>query len=272
MIPFDFAYYRPESLQQAINVYQEYETRGQQAMYYAGGSEIITMCRVGNIHPKAVIDIKNIPECKVLYQDNDYLHIGSVCTLHQISKSNLFPLLKLCCGRIADHTNQCRITIGGNICGSIIYRETCLALLLCDAEITIFGKDGFRRVRFDSAFHQTLQLQSGELLVSIHIPTWALTARHAHLKKTTNEKIDYPLLTAAALWKDSQIRIAFSGLYDYPVRSVEIENALNNSSLLVPQRIQEAIRCAGQVRNDVEASAPYRLFVLQHTLEEMMEG
>jgi CO/xanthine dehydrogenase FAD-binding subunit len=101
MIPFNFVYYRPDTLIEAADIFSTLQSQGGKTVYYAGGSEIISMCRIGSIQPEAVIDIKNIPDCKLLSVDEERLHIGSVCTLSQISESKLFPLMRLACGRIA---------------------------------------------------------------------------------------------------------------------------------------------------------------------------
>lgn len=273
MIPFDFVYYRPDSLKEAVDTFSEIQSRGGAAAYYAGGSEIISMCRTGSIRPEAVIDIKSISECMSLTIDSARLHIGCVCTLGQISELRLFPLLRLSCGRIADHTNQCRITLGGNLCGSIIYRETSLPLLLSDAEITLYGPKGGRTVPLKSVFHGRLMMGPGEMAVQIHVPVWALSARCFHIKKTANEKIDYPLVSVAALWKDGSMRAAFSGVCSYPFRSGEIENALNDRTKSFEERAKKASSLLPEpALSDAEGSGEYRLFVLGNTLQELLEG
>jgi len=200
------------------------------------------------------------------------LHIGSVCTLYQISESNLFQLMKLSCGRIADHTNQCRITIGGNLCGSIIYRETSLPLLLSDANITLYGEKGERSIPFNSVFNGRMRLSSSEMIVRIHIPIWALSAPYVHIKKTANEKTDYPLVSIAAILKGNSIRMAFSGVCSYPFRSKEIEKVLNNKSNSIENRAKMAISLLpDKVYSDGESSGEYRLFVLENTLLEILK-
>lgn len=216
MIPFNFVYCRPDTPTEAVDAFSRFQSEGKAAVYYAGGTEIITMCRAGSIQPEAVIDLKNIPECKVLSADDEKLHLGAACTLGQISKSGLFPLMRLACGRIADHTNQCRITLGGNLCGTIIYRETSLPLLPADAEITLYGSEGERTVPWQNVFQERMQLEPGEMILQVHVPRWALSARHAHIKKTAHEKIDYPLVSVAAIWTDQGLRTAFSGVCSYP--------------------------------------------------------
>lgn len=273
MIPFNFIYYRPDTLKEAADISSALQSQGKAAVYYAGGSEIISMCRAGSIQPEAVIDIKNIPECRLLSVDKESLHIGSVCTLSQIGESKLFPLMRLTCGRIADHTNQCRITLGGNLCGTIIYRETSLPLLLSDAGITLYGPEGECTIPFGSVFHERMRMKPGEMIVQVHVPIWALSARYSHIKKTANEKIDYPLVSVAALWKDDNLRIAFSGVCSYPFRSEQIENALNERTKPIEEKIKQAMGLLPEAAYaDVEGSGEYRLFVLENTLRELLEG
>ena len=248
MIPFDFIYCRPGSLKEASDTFFQLQAEGKNPVYYAGGSEIITMCRAGSIQPGAVIDLKNIPECTAVYADRQGLHMGAACTLNQIKEMKQFPLLDLAAGRIADHTNQCRITLGGNLCGTIIYRESCLPLLLSDAQITLFGAEGERTIPLENVFKGRMQLNLGELAVKLHVPQWALQAPYFHVKRTRNEKIDYPLVSAAALWKDCKLRIAFSGICNDPFRSKSIEAVLNDHSLPCGKRADKAVTLLPQGR------------------------
>ncbi len=272
MIPFDFIYCRPDSLREAADAYAQLSAEGKSAVYYGGGSEIITMSRAGSIRPDAVIDIKNIPDCGVLTIDGEALHIGAACTLNQVKESKLFPLLGLACGRIADHTNQCRITLGGNLCGTILYRETSLPLLLSDASLTLCSPQGERTVPFQSVFDGRMQLKPGEFIVTVHVLNWALHARHAHIKKTTNEKIDYPLVNVTTLWKEDVLRTAFSGVCSYPFRSGPIEAVLNNRALPCRERAENAVGLLPEPPyGDAEGSGEYRRFVLQNTLCALLE-
>lgn len=272
MIPFDFIYCRPDSLKEAADIFAELQSEGKQAVYYAGGSEIITMCRAGGIRPDAVIDLKNIPECRLLSADGQKLHIGSVCTLNQIKESGLFPLMGRSCGRIADHTNQCRITLGGNLCGTIMYREASLPLLLSDAEITLYGPEGGRTVPFLSVFHRRMQQRPGEMVVQVHVPVWALSARYAHIKKTAQEKIDYPLVSVAAMWRDNRLRVAVSGVCAYPFRSEPMEAVLNDRTKSCGERAEQAVALLPEPAcSDAEGSGAYRTFVCRGTLQSLLE-
>ena len=273
MIPFSFIYCRPDTLAEAVEAYAQLTAEKKTTFYYGGGSEVISMARAGAIQPDAVIDIKAIPELNELATDKEHLVIGAACTLNVIKESGLFPLMCLACGRIADHTNQCRITLGGNLCGTIIYREACLPLLLSDAQVTLYGPSGGRTVALCDVFRETMRIEPGEMVVSVHVPLWALTARYAHIKKTANEKIDYPLVNVTALWKDDVLRVGFSGLCAFPFRSGAIEAVLNDRSLSPGAREEQAASLLPALPHDgVEGSGRYRLFVLQTTLRALLEG
>lgn len=272
MIPFDFIYVRPDTLTEAAAICAQLKAEAKEPLYYSGGSEIITMCRAGSIRPNAVIDIKCIPECNALTFSGDKLIIGACNTLSRIKESQMFMLLGKACGRVADHTNQCRITLGGNICGTIIYRETVLPLLISDAQVTLFGTNGSRTVPINSVFSQRMIVDEGEFVVSVHIPLWATQAKFFHIKKTTNEKIDYPLVNVTALVKDGLLRASFSGLCAYPFRSMEIEQVLNDKAVSVNARVLAvAAMLPDTALSDVAGSGAYRLFVLKNTLQSLLE-
>jgi CO/xanthine dehydrogenase FAD-binding subunit len=110
------------------------------------------------------------------------------------------------------------------------------------------------------------------MIVQVHIPVWALSARHSHVKKTTNEKIDYPLVSVAALWKEDNMRVAFSGVCSYPFRSEQLENALNERTKSIEERVKRAVELLPEpAHTDVESSGEYRIFVCKNTLRELLE-
>ena len=272
MIPFDFVYARPDTKEQAAEVYGQMQAEGKNPVYYSGGTEVITMCRAGTISPGGVVDLKSIPETAVLEMHGDKLYIGACCTLNKIKESQLFPMLGKSCGRIADHTNQCRITLGGNLCGTIIYRETSLPLLLCDAEALLFGPDGARTIEFSVLFDKRIQLKAGEFVLQIHVQVRTLKAPFIHVKKTANEKIDYPIVNVTAATIDGQLRVAFSGVCEYPFRSAEIEQVLSDRSLTPQARVDMACQLLPEPSyTDPEASGAYRTFVLKNTLLELLK-
>lgn len=270
MIPFEFAYYLPRTLAEAVSAFDRHRGQDRPALYYGGGSEIITMSRAGSLSPGAVIDLKSIPECLVLEKTDSALVIGAANSLRRIKDSGLFPLLGKACGRVADHTNQCRITLGGNLSGTIRYRETSLPLLITDATALLWGPDGARREPFDRVFDGRMRYRPGEFLVQIEIPAAMLTLPFAHIKKTACEKIDYPLVNVTAVLKDGRLRAAFSGAWADPMRSPALEDALNDTGRPSGARVEAALQRLPEPVTDSEAGGAYRRFVLKNTLQNLL--
>lgn len=272
MIAHDFAYYRPDTLKEAYRIYHEQSALNRAPAYYAGGSEVITMSRAGSILPGAVIDLKAIPECTRMGFAEESLMIGACVTLSAIAESKLFPMLGTTAGRIADHTNQCRITLGGNVCGTIIYRESVLPLLLTDSSVYVYGANGERKVPIKEAFYQRAMLKKGDFISRFAIDKKWLSAPYIHVKKTKNEKIDYPLLTLVAVLEGGCVRMAFSGLCEFPFRSSRIEDILNDPDCTISEKAERIThQLLGPYLDNLDGSAEYRAFVLKNTVHKALQ-
>ncbi|OQP05667.1 xanthine dehydrogenase [Geobacillus sp. 46C-IIa] len=271
MVPFDFAYYRPQSIAEAVALFMEMEQKGRRPLYYGGGTEIITLSRLGFVSTTAVIDIKAIPECRVLDAGNDPLVLGAALPLTELEEANPFPLLTKTAKEVADRTARNQITLGGNLCGQIFYRETALALLVAEADIVIAGPDGVRQSRINDLFHQQLQLGRGEFVVQVKVRRSDAELPHFHHKRRKQGEIGYPLVTIAALKKDEAIHAAFSGVCPFPFRSADVEAHLNDRSRPAAERIQAAVNAFPRpILHDIEGSADYRLFVAAQLLEDAL--
>lgn len=272
MIPFDFTYHRPETVEEAVALFAKISAAGQKPIYYGGGTEFISMARLRNVQADAVIDLKGIPECCRQEVAAGELVLGAGVTLSAIAETDYFPLLTKTVKRIADHTIQEKITLGGNLAGTIIYREGILPLLAADGEVVLAQVKGRRRVPLRDVFDRVLKLAPGEMIVQAVVKADYLKLPFAHAKRTKNEKIDYPLITLAALKNGSRINLAFSGLCQYPLRSLEMEDAINQGGLLPEARIEKAVAAiSGQVQGDLSGSAEYRRFVLGLMLDEALK-
>lgn len=271
MIPFNFEYVQPSTVQEAARLFHELALQGKQPLYYSGGTEIITMARINRLHTRAVIDIKNIPECHTLVSHNDKLVLGSALTLSQIHDSEAFPLLGEVAAGVADRTSRNKITLGGNICSAFMYREAVLPLLLTDSEVRIAGPGGLKQVPIHEVFHGTLQLEKGEFLIQLTTESSYIRMPYVTFKKRKVAAIDYPLVTIAAIQTHSGIRAAFSGVCAFPFRSPVIEEILNRRLTPLELRIEEAIAyLSAPILDDIKGSAAYRGFVLKSTLLQTM--
>ncbi|MDD3653138.1 MAG: FAD binding domain-containing protein [Desulfotomaculaceae bacterium] len=279
MIPFNFEYYKPATAREAVDLFHTLQTRDKNPMYYGGGTEIISFSRLYQLYPKAVIDIKGIPECNVLEFQNDRLVIGAAKTLTQLQESNLFPLLSWCAGRVADHTIRNKITLGGNICSRLPYREAVLALLVADCEVVIQRKGETRTEPLESIFNQSLHLDTGDLLLQVTVNKSHTCLPFFSTKRTANgdvnypqDRIGYPVLSTAFMKNSGRIHAAFSGLCPFPFRSHELEEVLSDQEMATELKLAKAVSyLPAPILTDIDGTAAYREFVLRNTLARAVE-
>ncbi len=268
MIPFPFAYITPDTLGEAADAYVDFENRGLKPLYFSGGTEIITMGRVNSLRFDAVIDLKSIPQMKGFYSSGGSFSLGGAESLNAVACWNGFPLLSKCCQRIADHTAQCKITLGGNIAGTVIYHEAVLALMLAEARAELYGPDGGRTVNMNALFNPSLAMNRGEFIVRFSFERKYADLPFVHVKHVASEKIGYPLFTLAAMIKDGALEVAISGLYRHPAR-FRFPLAAGDSGLeSLPGLLHNQI--VEPPLNDTGGSADYRLFRLEGALKDAM--
>ncbi len=271
MIPFDFDYYKPESMEEAFSCYRDLLLNNKKPLYYGGGTEIISMARVNSIKFDSVIDLKGIPECNQLEVSDGKFRIGAAQTLTNIAEFNAYPLLSKTIKRIADHTIQGKITIGGNLAGTIKYREASLPFMLSDCTLQIMTQGGLVQLPFLQAFKGKLQLNKGEFLVSVLIEEDNLNLPYNHVKRTKIEKIDYPLITMAALKNKKAVKAAISGYGDNPI--LLSERIINHKIYNTEQKVKKIINLAhSDCKGDLSGSREYKEFVLKNMLQEMLNN
>lgn len=271
MLPFDIEYYKPTNINEALEQFLFLEGQNKRPMYYSGGTEILTLGRLNMIQTGSLIDIKSIPETQVFTFDKNHLIIGTGLPLTFIEETNYFPLLTQVSMGIADHTARNKITLGGNLCGLIFYREAVLPFLLCDSQVVLAEKDGVVTIPIHLIFNKTFQLKEGQFLIQTVTEIEYTKLPFISIKKRQQWETGYPLLTVASVKVDNRLRFAFSGLCPFPFRSKEMETELNNTSFGLEERINNALRyLPDQVLDDIEGSREYRIIVLRNTLKEII--
>ncbi|WP_413375153.1 FAD binding domain-containing protein [Alkalihalobacillus sp. 1P02AB] len=276
MLSFDFQYFKPTSIKEAIELFQALQKQGKDPLYLAGGTEVITLGRENKIITDAVIDLKAIPECLILKKEEQQLTFGAAVSLTTIYEKHWFPFLNKAIVEIADRTARNKITLGGNLCANIIFRETVLPLLLTNSEVVIAGPGGERREPISKVFDQKMNLEKGEFLVQVITQNKELEFPFLCIKKRRQWDVGYPLLTTAVLKENDYLKVAFSGLCSYPFRNELFEKSLNKQHLSKEERIEEALQhIPAEILTDTHGSAEYRIFVLKNTLLDVlneMEG
>jgi len=267
MISFNFKYLRPSNIKEAIEVYGNLSRDGKKVLYYGGGTEIVTFARKQVIEVDAVIDIKSIGECRSLQQQGDRLVYGAALTLNEIIDSKSFPLFGAVLQAIADHTVRNRLTLGGNICGRLPYREALLPLFLSDAEFVLAGEAGIRTVKCNEVYNKKLNIKKDEFLVQVAIDRKYTDMDYHNLRRVKQGEVDYPLLHIAMI-RDKGLKAAFSGVCAFPFKSDEIDRIINSDSE-IKEKISAVIKALpSTIKDDQWASKGYRQMLFEKALEK----
>jgi xanthine dehydrogenase molybdenum-binding subunit len=271
MIAQNFTFYRPESVAEALEARRSENGQGG-VFFLSGGTELVTMARDNVVSPRAVIDLKAIPETRALDEEGGELHIGASVTLTELIEWGRFPLLSAAAAGVADKTVRNSVTLGGNIAGRLPYRESVLPLLVAEGVAFIAGPDGERNAPLTELFSKRLRLGPEEFIISVTVPSEAAAAPWVHRRKTKDSRIDYPIMTLCAARLGGSIRFAVSGVHGYPLRSAAAEEAIRTSGGDPGERAHAGVRAIdARPKDDFRASGEYRQVLFTHALTDAVE-
>lgn len=265
---FDFDYYKPTSAQQAVEVMRECLSKGQTALYYGGGTEINTFSRRNKVRADAVIDIKGIGEMTDIGEVSGFITLGAGVSLNQAALSSDSDGLRSVLSQIADHTTRNALTLGGNICGRLPYREAVLPLWVKDAEVIIEGTGGRRTQPLREVFEGRMKLAPEDLLVKVAFRN----GQRAWFSKRETEgtRVDYPIMHLYAEWGQDTLILGLSGYGHLPitlsVEDVSLEASISDE--MVVRRLMELF--FDKARDCQRASAAYRRHLLECALTDMV--
>jgi len=112
----DFKLHRPATAAEAAKLRADTED----ALFVAGGTDMLVNVRRGIEQPKALIDVTAIDDIKSIAEDEDGLHIGAGVTLRDLATNELvqrdYPAVAQAARAVAGPTHQDYGTVGGNLC------------------------------------------------------------------------------------------------------------------------------------------------------------
>lgn len=253
MINFDFDYYKPSDLESAYKLFVQLSTEGKKVVYYAGGTELVTLFRKGTHRADAVIDLKGVKGiCEV--EMNEDITIGACSTLNDIIEVHDISILKNILIHIGDHTVRNAITLGGNICGRLPYKEALLPLIALNAQLVIYGKNGLFTKALREVFDKRLTLDKGEILYQIKYESKALNYGSRRYTETT--VTDYPLVHVLVV-DDEEKMVLVSGFHSYPIFKLYKQESV--------QEIKASFNAFG--KDNMRGSSNYKRHLLMDALD-----
>jgi len=185
MIPAEFEYYTPTSLDEALALLNRY---GNEAKLLAGGHSLLPALKLRLSSVGHIIDIGRISDLAYIKEDEGSLCIGARTTHYEVESSSLLqqrcPLLVECAARIGDVQVRNRGTLGGSLAHADPAADYPAALLALEAEIRTVNSNGKRGIKAEDFFVDmlTTALRSGEIITEVRAAPFAANTGSAYLK------------------------------------------------------------------------------------------
>ena len=267
MIPPQFEYFAPETLDEAISLLEDH---GPEASVLAGGQSLIPLMKLQLALPAYVVDINRIAGLSDITDDDCCLRIGSLTRESDLDRSEAvqtkYPILHDTTSVIADPLVRNMATVGGNLAHGDPANDHPATMLALGAEVVAVGSGGERVIPVSDFFEGPLAtaLEQGEILTEIRVPAQPEGSGGAYLK--LERKVgDYATAGVAAVITVSdgvcqQAGIGLTNAGPIPVKASSAESFLVGKKL-DDEAIREAARLASeeaQPSADLRGSEEYK--------------
>lgn len=262
-----FRYEMPRSLDAALSLLAD-----PGSTVLAGGTDLLVQLRSGRPSPRALVDVKAVPELRVLELGAQGLRLGAAVSCSELSEHesvrHAYPGLMEAAELIGSMQIQSRATVGGNLCNGSPAADTTPALLALGAECLVRGPRGERRVPLEAFLlgpGRTV-LGPGELLVEVCVPPPPPGAADAYLRFIPRGEMDIAVVGAGVfvqLGPDGRClaaRVALGAVAPTAILVPEAAQALVGSRLEASdlERAAAAAGRAGEPISDKRGPAGYR--------------
>jgi carbon-monoxide dehydrogenase medium subunit len=223
LAPFEI--HRATSVAEAAGLLHEL---GDDAVLYAGGSELLLVMKLGFARYGHLVDIKPIAELGVLDVQDETLRIGATVSHHTLQASSLvrdgWPDLAEMELWVANVRVRTTGTLGGNLAFADPHSDPATFLLAADARALLGRGDGQRRMGIDELILGAYEtaLEPDELLLGVEVPAVSPGAAMAHLRFKSHER---PAATVSALVQvtEGRVRAARLAVGSVGIRAVLVE-------------------------------------------------
>ena len=263
--PFDYA--RPATIDEAVALLDD------DSIVIAGGQTLVPMLAMRMARPDRVVDINNIPELAGITDTGAEIVIGAATRQVDVLNSGLvaekLPLLRKAISYVGHTQTRNRGTVGGSLAHADPAAEIPLASLAMDAEVTLKGANGERRIPIDEFLLGPMMTarEPDELLVSLHYglaPAGTRVGTGFH--EMSERHGDFAMVAAAARVElDAggacrSVSLALGGVDARAVRIPALEAMLTGQAVdaALIQRAAQEIPGAIDPGDDQHASADYR--------------
>jgi aerobic carbon-monoxide dehydrogenase medium subunit len=233
VIPAEFDYAAPESLDEAIAALQQ---GGEDAKLLAGGHSLLPLMKLRLSFPTLLVDLRKVPGLTGIERENGAVRVGAMTTHHQVATGGL-GLVSAAAETIADQQVRNRGTIGGSLAHGDTASDMPAVVLACEGEVTARGPNGERTIAASELFQDylTTALAPDEVLTEVRLP--AMDGYGFAYEKFNRRREDWAMVAACALVKKApdgsceDVRIGLTHMGSTPLRAGAAEEALRGKGL-----------------------------------------
>jgi carbon-monoxide dehydrogenase medium subunit len=262
MIPAEFDYTAPDSLQDAITSLVE---GGEDAKLLAGGHSLLPLMKLRLAAPTLLVDLRKVPGLGGIERQNGTWRIGALTAHVALERSPELGIVSQVAGTIADPQVRNRGTIGGSLAHGDPASDLPAAMLLCEGEVTLQGQGGQRTVAASELFQDYLEtaVEPDEVLTEVRIN--ALDGWGHGYQKFNRRSEDWAMVAVCAVVKESggvceDVRVGLTNMGSVPLRATAVEEALRGQELSA-ENIARAAEQAAEGTSppaDLNATADYK--------------
>jgi carbon-monoxide dehydrogenase medium subunit len=263
MIPLEFDYVTPASLDEAIAALRE---GGEDAKIIAGGHSLVPLMKLRLAAPSLLVDLRKVAGLRGIQRENGHFRIGAMTSHYEVSQEPGLGLAAEAASTIADPQVRYRGTLGGTLAHGDPASDMPAILLAMEGSVSILGADGVREVAAQDFFQDylTTAVGEGEILTEIRLP--AMDGYGWGYQKFNRRQEDWAMVAVGALVKKGadgsceDVRVGLTHMAGTPLRARAVEDALRGKPL-DPSSIAAAAEQAAEGTNppaDLNASADYK--------------
>ncbi len=281
MKPPQFLYARPQTLEEALSILDEY---GADAKILAGGQSLIPLLNFRLARPAVLVDVALVEEIRAIRVEGGMLSIGAGVPQRVAELSTdvaaASPLLSESISHIGHLQNRIRGTVGGSLAHADPAAELPAVMICLGATMVVRSAGGERSIPAEEFFVGpfTTVLGDSEMLCDIRIPI--NPSARSHILELSLRKGDFALAGVCGQLTLSGGRVAdldivAFGVDAVPQRLTEAEDAVRGREP-APDLLTEAMRLAGSAIDpsfgDVHADGAYRAAVVgEYTYRVLVE-
>jgi carbon-monoxide dehydrogenase medium subunit len=262
-------YAKPASLEAAVSALGE---AGAKAL--AGGTDLLVRLGRREPWPQSLVDLKAIPELRVLAADDGALRAGAAVTLTELAefpRLREYPALAEVCRVFGARQVRARATLGGNLANASPAADSVPALIVhgaaCRSTRRVFSVEELAQGPGESI------LADDELIVSVELPRAVAGSRSFFCKLASRDAMAIAVVNVAAclVIEDgsvAQARIALGAVAPTVIRARAAEAELTGAPL-DQARIElaaDAAMAEASPIDDLRGSARYRRLMIGRLL------